>query len=307
MKYLPFLSGTYSTAPGLVPVIKQEQDADKFIFQIDDFYKEYLENKELCRRENMRKYYLEHNAPAATIRLANNYMVQQLQQEYPAYFDYAESGDRCILINLQTSELLEWSKESMLLSNNKYLSLFDALCCQVQEDVAICQLQDNKDWLAAVHLCAPNYWAPQDKIGKPFDAVHAPVPGMEKTMPHYFKMLQSVIHKGPFTRYAWGIATDNRLNHHPVSPPGIGQQTWHGRAINEASHLYIRTERQNMVGFPQANAFLFTIRTYFYEVSLLENAEKTALWSAVRSMSPESLAYKGLTGVTDFLSRHLFE
>ena len=163
------------------------------------------------------------------------------------------------------------------------------------------------DWLAAIHLCAPNHWAAEDKVGKPFNGVHAPVPGMEKTMPHYFKMLQSVIQKGPFTRYAWGIATDNRLNHHPEAPPGINKQQWQGRAIDGHSQLYIRTERQNLVGFPQVNAFMFTIRTYFYEVNQLNNNEKKALWSAVRGMSEEALAYKGLTGVTDFLSKHLFE
>ncbi len=206
-----------------------------------------------------------------------------------------------------TGKLLQWDKFTQELSGTEYLSLFDALCCQVQEDIAVCQLQDDKDWLAAVHLCAPNHWAAADKIGRPFNKVHAPVPGMEKTMPHYFKMLQSVIQKGPFTRFAWGIATDDRLNHHPDPPPGIMQEDWQGRRIDEAAQLYIRTERQNLLGFPDCNAFLFTIRTYFYEVDKLENNEKTALWSAVRSMSPEALAYKGLTGVTDFLMHHLFD
>jgi dimethylamine monooxygenase subunit A len=307
MKYLPFLTGVYSTAPGLVPASKHETDADKLIFQMDDFYNSYLDNKALCRKENMSKYYCEHNASVETTRLANEYIVQQLQKEHSTYFDYEETGDHCILINLLSGELIQWHKATMQLSNDNYLSLFDALCSQVQEDLAVCQLQDTSDWLANIHLCAPNHWAAEDKIGRSFDAVHAPVPGMEKTMPHYFKMLQSVIQKGPFTRYAWGIATDNRLNHHPVAPPGIEQKYWQGRAVNKATQLFIRTERQNLVGFPKSNAFLFTIRTYFYEVNLLENDEKKALWSAVRSMSPESLAYKGLTGVTDFLLRHLFE
>jgi hypothetical protein len=307
MKYLPFLTGVYTTAPGLIPLSKHEYDADKLIFQTDGFYGGYLDNKAFCRRENINKYYSEHNASIETTRVVNNYIVQQLQKEHPGYFDYDETGDHCILINLQSRELIQWDKATMQLSKKNYVSLFDALCSQVQEDLAVCQLQDTRDWLATIHLCAPNHWAAEDKIGKPFDAVHAPVPGMEKTMPHYFKMLQSVIHKGPFTRYAWGISTDNRLNHHPVAPPGINQQAWQGRKINEASQLFIRTERQNLVGFPQVNAFLFTIRTYFYEFGLLEDHEKTALWSAVRSMSPEALAYKGLTGVTEFLSRHLFE
>ena len=45
MKYLPFLNGIYSTAPGLIPVAKQEVEEDKLIFQIDDLYNDYLKNK----------------------------------------------------------------------------------------------------------------------------------------------------------------------------------------------------------------------------------------------------------------------
>jgi hypothetical protein len=111
------------------------------------------------------------------------------------------------------------------LPGNNYVSLFDALCCQVQEDIAVCQLNRNEDWLAAIHLCAPNHWAPQDKIGKPFNKVHAPVADMEKINASYRKMFDSLVHKGPFTRFAWGIATDTRLNHHPVAPPGADEAT----------------------------------------------------------------------------------
>jgi len=307
IKYLPFLTGTYSTAPGLIQLSKHDNNYDKLVFQIDDLYEHYLENKSTCRKENIRKYYCRHQLSQETIYKVNQYIASQLQKEHPSRFDFSETGDSCILINIQSGELIQWDKKTMKLSSNKYLSLFDALCSQVQEDFAICQLHNHTDWLSAIHLCAPNHWGAEEKIGKPFDAVHAPVPGMERTMAHYFKMLQSVVYKGPFTRYAWGISTDKRLNHHPDAPPGVNKEYWQGRKIDEAAKLFIRTERQNLVGFPAVNAFLFTIRTYFYEVDLLESNEKKALWSAVRSMSPESLAYKGLTDVTDYLSKKLFE
>lgn len=307
MKYLPFLTGTYSTAPGLVQLSRQNNEYDKLIFQIDSLYDKYLKNKSCCRKENMHKYYVESNLFAETIHVVNNYIATQLQKEYPSQFDYSETENSCILINIKSRELIQWHKQTMQLENNRYLSLFDALCSQVQEDFAVCQIQEETDWLSAIHLCAPNHWGAEEKIGKPFDAVHAPVPGMERTMMHYFKMLQSVIYKGPFTRYAWGISTDKRLNHHPDAPPGIDKEHWQGRKIDEAAKLFIRTERQNLIGFPHVNAFLFTIRTYFYEVGSLESYEKKALWSAVRSMSPESLAYKGLTDVTGYLSIKLFE
>lgn len=306
MKYLPFLNGTYSTAPGLLPIARQEIAADQLIFQIDEQYNSYRANKTDCRAEDIRKYYLEHDYAPSTRRVINNWLVKQLVQEYPGQFDLAITGDNSIFINLQSGEIIQWDTESQVLAGSAYLSLFDALANQVQEDLAVCQLQETRDWLAAIHLCAPNHWAAGDKVGKPFDSIHAPVPGMEKTINGYFKMLQSLVVKGPFTRFAWGISTDQQLNHHPVPPPGITAKEWQGRMIDDQAELFIRTERQNLVGFPKENAFLFTIRTYFYPVDALTAFEKTALWSAVRSMSPASLAYKGLTDVTGYLVKRLF-
>ncbi|MEH2315065.1 MAG: heme-dependent oxidative N-demethylase subunit alpha family protein [Nostoc sp.] len=37
-----------------------------------------------------------------------------------------------------------------------------------------------KNWLSAVHLCYPNHWSAEEKIGKDFATIHALVAGMEK-------------------------------------------------------------------------------------------------------------------------------
>jgi len=191
-------------------------------------------------------------------------------------------------------------------SDNTYPSLFDALCSQVEEDMAVCQIQGEQDWLAAIHLSAPNHWAPADKIGRPFGTVHGEVPGMEKLNQQYFKMLLTVIQKGPFSRFAWGISTDSRLNHHPIPPHGVGAKEWHGRSIGDGEgKIYVRVERQTLVGIPGCEAFLFTIRTYFYEIAELTAVEKNALMNAVDSMSPQSLEYKGLTGKVELLRKKL--
>lgn len=264
MKYLPFLTGTYSVAPALIPMSKMETAYDKLVFQVDSQYADYLDNKAACRKENIHKYYCTGELREATIRRITNYITIRLQDEHPAVFELDDEYDTCFFSNSKTGELLQWNKTSLELdSDGKYLSLFDALCCQVQEDFAVCQLTESKDWLAAIHLCAPNHWAAEDKIGKPFDAVHQPVPGMGKSFVDYFKMLQAIVQDGCFTRYAWGISTDMRLNHHPVAPSGIDEQQWQGRRVEEDTSLYIRTERQNLIGFPEVNAFLFTITHLF--------------------------------------------
>jgi len=230
---------------------KAVQPADAMVFQIDDEYDQYLQNKQACRKEDLHKYYCEKILWTKTSAAVNWFIIQRLLKEYPHYFVLEKNNDHWQLLNKKNDITLRWNFENELLDKSIYISLFDALCCQIQEDIAICQINRQDDWLAAIHLCAPNHWSPQDKIGKPFDAVHAPVADMEKVNKHYKKMLDSLVHKGPFTRFAWGIATDTRLNHHPTAPLYIDEDEWHGRkAENMQSKLYVRTERQNMVGFP---------------------------------------------------------
>jgi hypothetical protein len=298
-KYLPFLNGKYSTTPGLIAMSKTA-NVNSLVFQIDEHYSVYSKNKEECRKENIHKYHLEHELPAETIVAINRYMLWQMSVEYPEIFSYDERN--CSLKNKLAKKEFIINEDFISLSGNKYLSVFDMLCSQLQEDFAICCLDEQKDWLAAIHLCAPNHWAAADKIGKPFDAVHAPVPDMEKTKHNYFKMLLTVIEKGPFTRFAWGIATDDRLNHHPVAPDGINEDYWHGRKTDtQDPKFYLRVERQNLIGFTDVKAFLFSIRTYFYDIDKLENEEKKSLLMALESMSAATLTYKGLTDKLELL------
>jgi len=306
MKYLPFLNGSYSTAPGLQITQHAKNAADRLIFQLDSSYADYLENKKQCRAENLGKYYVEDNLPTATAVAANKCLVAQLTKEYPTVFSLATTPTAYCLKNNLTGAEINWHADWLQTADKNYQTLFDALCCQVPEDVAICQLTPEQDWLAAIHLCAPNYWAPHDKIGKPFNVVHGNIPGMEKTNQHYFKMLELLVQKGPFTRFAWGLATDKRLNHHPEPPPGFDPLLWQGRQIQpDTPQIYVRVERQNTIGLPAVNAFIFTIRTYFYEANTLQQPEKAALWAAVESMSEASLQYKGLYGQKEALKQWL--
>jgi hypothetical protein len=129
---------------------------------------------------------------------------------------------------------------------------------------------------------------------------------MEKLNQQYFKMLVTAVQKGPFFRFAWGIATDTRLNHHPLPPPGMDPVYWQGRKVEaDESKIYLRVERQTITGIPPCNAFLFTIRTYFYDIDELAAPEKEALYMAVKGMSAESLEYKGLTDKVGILGDRL--
>jgi dimethylamine monooxygenase subunit A len=304
-RYLPFLAGGYSTAPGLTVLANARTAFDRQIFQADEHYARYIQNVEACRREGIQKYHLTERLPQECLQAVNKFLAGKMCEELPDIFTLKELNGSFLLENHKTQERVSWRDDWMRVDPSPYISLFDALASQVQEDLAICTVEEQGDFLAAVHVCAPNHWSPETKIGKPFSSVHEEVPGMEKLMPNVPRMLQAIVDKGPFTRFAWGISTDDRLNHHPVAPEGWDSESWQGRKMMEDVPLFVRTERQNLVGFPGHSSFLFTIRTYFYPVETLSIAEREALYQSVMGMSPEAKRYKGLTGTGSVLRHRL--
>lgn len=204
MKYLPFLTGRYSTAPGLIAIEKNPVLSEKFIFQVDDEYNHYIDNKAACRKEDIHKYYCTSALLPGTISRVNEYMARQLTKEYPQHFTLQASGDGFSLHNKIVNETIYWKKDWININNDKYVSLFDGLCSQVQEDVAVVQMQNGKDWLTAIHLCSPNHWSPTEKCGKNFEVIHTPIPGMDKTMQQHPKMLSAIVQKGAFYKICLG-------------------------------------------------------------------------------------------------------
>jgi hypothetical protein len=96
-------------------------------------------------------------------------------------------------------------------------------------------------------------------------------------------------------RFAWGVTFDDELNHHPNRP-----KTPFDPANPRA---FLRVERQTIWGFPRVGAALFTIRTYLYDCNELRRdpATRDPLVSALRTMPPASLKYKGIAPYADAL------
>jgi dimethylamine monooxygenase subunit A len=159
---LPFLSGVYSTGPGLVPLSKNGLP-DNRIFDIDGNYDSYLENKQECR-QSLSKHFCTKDFHPATEASACNFVARELARSYPKQFTYSEVANQHKLENKVTGDVLNW-KGNVLSNAPGYESLFDAISNQVQEDLAVFQIEEGRDWLAGIHLCAPNHWNPQDKVG----------------------------------------------------------------------------------------------------------------------------------------------
>ena len=110
-------------------------------------------------------------------------------------------------------------------------------------------------------------------------------------------IVDAMINKGPFVRFAWGLCTDARLNHHPRASMNNRDTRWCDKRFDPATpSLYLRVERQTLWPFPQQRMALFTIRTYLTDCATLrqDSDRKHQLIACLDSMTEEQLQYKRL-------------
>ncbi|OUL29759.1 hypothetical protein BV372_22685 [Nostoc sp. T09] len=318
--YFPLMNGRYEVKPGMMAFgsCLGNGEADGQVFQIDENFAHYRQAKLLARAERLSKYYQTHNYSKAVAGAIARLIVERLTQEHPQYFGYQKSTANTLIFSSQlTKETLyldaDWQLQRVEGSSvfPAYTSTFDALAAQVQEDfTVICRGNDGCNWLSAVHLCYPNHWSAEEKIGKDFAAIHTPVAGIEKINRRADAIVNTMINCKPMVRFAWGLSTDIRLNHHPEPPTGLAVEQWQGRNFDlQHPSLYLRIERQVIWGLPDYEAALFTIRTYFRDCSLIKKDSllRVKLCAAIDSMSAESLIYKGLANSKASILRWLNE
>ncbi len=158
-------------------------------------------------------------------------------------------------------------------------------------------------WLA---VCLPSHWAPEDKVGRHFAQVHAPVADNQTLITASDHLARLVTGHDRWERFVWTIARDPRLDQHPKrskAPPWSSS----ANADELASVAYFRTERQTFIPMPAQRQAVFTIHV---EIQALAHAiasreQALALHDALASMSPAVLAYRGLTDARDRLLRWL--
>jgi hypothetical protein len=206
---------------------------DEPVFQVDECLDQYL----AAKRAIAHQPYHEHDLNPLVMSTICRFMHDRLLTEHP---DFKPTLD------------------------------FSDIAMQIQEDLLIHQISGDDDWLAACHVCLPSHWRPEEKIGKTFQNIHAPVPGMISNKPLVRSML-----KGPFYRFVWGISFRRRLNCHPDQPRD-----------SFAGSVWVKVERQVIYGFPELGAVLFVVRPHLVEPDM------PFLKKAVLGMTPEQRAYK---------------
>lgn len=269
MTYRPWAAGKFLITAGLKPL-----QGD--VFPVTPERDVYLANKASARAEDLAKYYpvpvgLSDDELAAAVALLRTYTMPVLTDPAPPFRD-----------------------------------ALDEFASGVPEDIALWKREEGKEWLAAIHLCAPNHWAAAEKVGRDFPATHAPVPRMAALNKAAPSLFQQILQQGPMERMAWGVATDDRLNHHPDAPVGVDPADWHGRRFDAANpRLWARVERQTLLPVPGHELVVFTIRTEFVDLAQANREDRSLVALCIEGMPSDVLAYKGLARDRDVVVRWL--
>lgn len=151
-------------------------------------------------------------------------------------------------------------------------------------------------WLA---VALPSHWAPQDKIGRHFAQVHAPVADNQMLLAAADALARLVSAPTRWERFVWTVTPNPRLDAHPSHTP---VWRWHpGDADAVAAQAWWRTERQTFIpveGIGQA-VFTILVDTQPLAQAIDSAAKASRLHDALATMSPSVLQYRGLLTVRE--------
>ena len=140
-------------------------------------------------------------------------------------------------------------------------------------------------------VCFPSSWSFEEKVGRPLDAIHNPVPTFNAQFANPVKQFLARMKPGiSWERINWGLSRTPQLNQHP------NRRLPRLDASVELNNVWFRIEYQSLVALPRTSGILFGIRLIIEPLSRLtqDPAFATGLSRALATM-PESVAtYKGL-------------
>ena len=148
------------------------------------------------------------------------------------------------------------------------------------------------EWLA---VCLPSRWAPEEKVGRLFTEVHAPVADNQLLISASVQLMKLVTGAERWERFVWTLTPAGRLDQHPVRQ---AHETWPAQADAAmlAATAFFRTERQTFIPLPERQQAVFTIHVETRPLIEIARSAPAAqqLHDAIASMSAAVIAYRSL-------------
>ena len=142
--------------------------------------------------------------------------------------------------------------------------------------------------LVAAVLCFPAHWRLADKLGRPLELIHAPVPGFgERLAAPVDRFFGNIRVERPVWRVNWSLVDTPTL----FLPP---EHRGHPREIaaeRAGEELWLRVERQTLRRLPRSGDVVFGIHTYVEP--LAEAIESPASGAGARRPHPRDAGAHG--------------
>ena len=190
----------------------------------------------------------------------------------------------------------------------------DALALGLQEDFVILHDESEREageWPAMrtrfLSVCFPSNWAPAEKLGLDFAAIHAPVADNALLQAGGTGIIDMAFRQASMLRFVWLLTPNGDLAQHPET-----RRTRWEDAVAEADaagqrlidRVFFRVERQTTLPLPALRRGVFFIRVMvcpLTEVLGLEPGRAGELSQSLRSMSDAVVAYRGMGAVRERL------
>lgn len=264
------------------------------IRRVLDIKKKHLEDPEtLAERFAMEPSSLE--AQRETLELLIGY----LPTRYPELYTYHKSSHSLTVHPIETTfKINEWKHCPLLLCSRI-----------VHEDLVLVRpgeaLPDAKDgtdgyYMAAACVLFSFNDVPQ-KLGKPVEFIHAPVPGYRKHLRTTMNvMFSKLLPEKPMWRNNWGLTKSASLDE-PYSgsyQTRVANNIKTGVTEEEVKAMHLKVEYQTIRRLPRTGYLLFTVKVMKDPIVSLEEVPSKApqcLAASIRGMSPAMRSYKGIT------------
>lgn len=274
-RYLPHLEQPELLAMGLSPL------ADAPWIETDDDWLRYHRHKLHQRREFQEEAYRAQPHSLAAQRELAGMLLRHLLQEQKDLYRLGGGN-------------LEFLPHATRLALDSDEPLWNC-SLWVADDLVIMQRQGSHYCLSAASLCSPSGWRLGDRFGRPMAEIHSPIPGFQENLtPSVNRFFEHLKVERPVVRYNWSLQAGD----------GLDQRQPAATAVDAATPLYYRTERQSLRRLPRTGAIAFTIRVYLHPLERLPPTALKALFRAVEDTPPALARYKGFTRLARAIARY---